>query len=260
MYNPNFRTKLNGVPILSKIQIENIAERCLAEFAPEALKTPQPIDEDRFLTEYLGLIQDFKYLSHCGIYLGMIVFEDSRKIIIYDEFAKKADYITAKQGTVIIDSSLLEDGQEARYRFTAMHEGGHWILHRKLFMNRSSDMPLFYGAQSINIQCRKANIEGRYNGNFIWNDEATMEWQANYFSSAILMPRLMVRKHCDDGELQEYLTFMSYGDKRVYNDLLIRRTAEKFNVSKKAAEVRLHNLGIINNEYNADLRFNRISF
>ena len=260
MYNPKFRTKLNGVPILSKIEIDNIAQRCLEEFSPEVLDTPQPVDEDRFLTDYLGLTQDFKYLSNCGIYLGMIVFEDSRKIIIYDEFSKKADYITAKQGTVIIDSSLLEDGQEARYRFTAMHEAGHWILHRRLFMNKTKHISLFNDDQNVNIQCRTATIEGRYNDGFTWNDEAAMEWQANYFSGAVLMPRTMVKKHCEDDELKEYLSFMSFGNTTVYNDLLIRRTAEKFNVSRKAAEVRLRCLGIINSDYNADLRFDRISF
>ena len=80
MYILNFRTKSNGVPILSKIEIDNIAERCLMEFCPQTLETPQPIDEDRFITDYLGLTQDFKYLSHCGVYLGMIVFEDNKKI------------------------------------------------------------------------------------------------------------------------------------------------------------------------------------
>lgn len=257
MYDPNFRTKPNGVPVLSKVEIENIAERCLLDFCPEALETPQPVDEDRFLTEYLGLTQDFKYLSHCGIYLGMTVFEDSNKIIIYDEATNRAEYISAKIGTVIIDSSLLEEGQEGRYRFTSMHEAGHWILHRRKFMRDINQESFFYNIEYANIQCRTTNIEGKLNYNFRWDDESTMEWQANYFAGAILMPRSMVFKLCDDEELKDSLTFMSFGNKEEYNNLLIKCVAQRFNVSKKAAEVRLCCLGIINNE---DTGFNEISF
>jgi hypothetical protein len=144
MYSPTFRTKPNGVPILSKSEIDIIAERCLMEFCPEVLKAPQPIDEDRFLTEYLGLTQDFQYLTHCGLYLGMIVFEDSNKIPVYDEDTNRAEYIRVKKGTVIIDSSLLEEGQEGRYRFTSMHEAGHWILHRRKFMRDINQASFFY--------------------------------------------------------------------------------------------------------------------
>ena len=252
MYNPSFRTKPNGVPVLSKAEIENIAERCLLDYCPEVLETPQPIDEDRFLTEYLGLIQDFKYLSHCGLYLGMIVFEDSNNIIIYDEYTNRAEYISAKSGTVIIDSSLLEEGQECRYRFTSMHEAGHWILHRKKFMRDINQVSFFHNIEYANIQCRTASIERKFDYNFRWDDESTMEWQANYFAGAILMPRSMVFKLCDDEELKDYLTFMSFGNKNEYNTLLIKRVSEIFNVSKKAAEVRLCYLGII--------EINKISF
>ncbi|WP_394870346.1 ImmA/IrrE family metallo-endopeptidase [Clostridium butyricum] len=84
-----------------------------------------------------------------------------------------------------------------------------------------------------------------------------MEWQANYFSGAILMPRSMVFKLCDDEELKDSLTFMSFGNKEEYNNLLIKCVAQRFNVSKKAAEVRLCCLGIINTE---NTEINEISF
>ena len=239
MYDPKFRTKQNGVPVLSKEEIEIIAERCILDYCPEVLETPQAIDADRFITEYLELTQDFKYLSHCGLYLGMIIFEDTNKVIIYDEFTKKADYISAKTGTVIIDSSLLEDGQEGRYVFTLMHEAGHWILHRRKFMRDINQTSFFYDIEYANIQCRTANVEKKFNYNYRWDDESTMEWQANYFAGAILMPRSMVFKFYDDEELKDSLTFMSFGDKEEYNNLLVKCVAQTFNVSKKAAEVRL---------------------
>jgi hypothetical protein len=74
MYFPSYRTKKNGVPILKKAEIEIIAERFIADFSPEALETPMEIDVDSFVLNYLGMKQDFQYLSHNGVYLGMTVF------------------------------------------------------------------------------------------------------------------------------------------------------------------------------------------
>ena len=47
---------------------------------PEALKSPQEIDIDLLAQDYLGMDQDFQYLSHCGVYLGMTVFNDTDKV------------------------------------------------------------------------------------------------------------------------------------------------------------------------------------
>lgn len=73
MYNQTFRTKANGVLILSKSEIDIIANWWLIEFCLEVLKALQPIDEDRFVTEYLELTQDFWYLTHLGLYHWIVV-------------------------------------------------------------------------------------------------------------------------------------------------------------------------------------------
>ncbi|OCA97846.1 ImmA/IrrE family metallo-endopeptidase [Clostridium beijerinckii] len=245
MYKPTFRTKPNGVPILSKNEIDIIAERCLMEFCPEALVAPKPIDEDRFLTEYLGLTQDFQYLTHCGLYLGMIVFEDSNKIPIFDECTNRAEYISVKKGTVIIDNTLLEENQEHRYRFTAIHEGGHWVLHRLKYCKKTTKITNNNFCGTSSFKCRANNIDFKYKPLELWNDDDTMEWQANYFSSAILMPRSIMVKLCKDKRVIDELTCQSYWNLHLYNKLLIKKISEIFNVSKKAAEVRLNNLNLI---------------
>ncbi|HCW53399.1 MAG TPA: hypothetical protein DG753_06620 [Clostridium sp.] len=252
MYYPKFRTKRNNVPILSKDEIDSIAEKYLLDFNPKVLDTPQPIDEDRFLTEYLGLVQDFQYLTNSGIYLGMIVFNDSNKVIVYDQDTRRAEYIKAKAGTVIIDNSLLENGQEHRYRFTVIHEAGHWIFHRAKYSRDLSQVSWFDFGDILNIKCRPSIIDRNIKPVDQWNDNDTMEWQANYFASALLMPKSMVLKVCNDKEIKDYLTFMSFGNIDVYNELLIKRISYIFNVSKKAAKVRLCNLNIINTESNTN--------
>lgn len=247
MYNPRFRMKSNNVPVLSKEEIDNIAEKFLMDFHPNTLETPQPIDEDRFLTEYLGLEQDFQYLSHNGCYLGMLVFNDSEKVIVYDIYTNRAEYISAKAGTVIIDNTLLDEGQEQRYRFTAIHEAGHWIFHRGKYYRDMAQISLLELYDVANIQCRTISIDPIFKPKHKWDDNDTMEWQANYFASALLMPKSMVLKVCNDEEYREYLELMTWGNKQRYNELLIKKISNTFNVSKKAAEVRLTGLKIINN-------------
>lgn len=244
MYNPKFRTKRNGVPILSKNEIDDIAEECLKEFAPKALEKPQAIDEDRFLTEYLKLIQDFQFLTHCGIYLGMTVFNDTNKVIVYNPSTNRAEYIKAKGGTVIIDNTLLEEGQEHRYRFTAIHEAGHWILHRKKYCIKNKNPLIYDQFTKDNFKCRAAIIDDKVKPVCEWNDNDSMEWQANYFAAAILMPKPVLIGLCENSRLIRNLDLRSLGNTDVYNDLLAAHISHVFNVSLRAAKVRLYYLGL----------------
>ncbi len=49
MYFPTFRKKRNGVPILSKEEIEIIAHRFVQEFQPAALVEPQELMMEEFI-------------------------------------------------------------------------------------------------------------------------------------------------------------------------------------------------------------------
>lgn len=71
----------------------------------------------------------------------------------------------AEEKRMVINNSLL-DGVEGRIIFTCGHEIGHWVLHRKYLEN---DQPT--------IVCRLSTSKLRG------------EWQADYFSSCLLMPQ-----------------------------------------------------------------------
>ena len=133
MYRPKFRVKKSGVPVLSKNEIDIIGECFVAEFCPKVLSEPQPIDIDNFVESYLGMTTDFQFLSHNGVYLGMTVFNDTDKVIVFSPETGRAEYISAKARTAIIDNSLLDEKQERRYRFTVAHEGAHDICHTRYF-------------------------------------------------------------------------------------------------------------------------------
>lgn len=234
-----YRRKKNGVPVLSKAEIDKIAEGLLLDFCPAAMQIPMEIDIDSFVLNCLGLKQDFQYLSHNGIYLGMTVFRDTNKVPVYNPESNRAEYISAKARTVIIDNSLLEEDKEHRYRYTMGHEGSHDILHRDYFSFNPDQLSLFDAVTGPIAQCRAVNATGGAKPVREWNDRATMEWQANYLSSALLMPRSMVRKLIESLEEEHWL---------FRDTTYIQSVVKVFNVSSQAAEYRLRELGFIKDE------------
>lgn len=125
MYTPSLRVKNNGVPILSKAEIDAIGERFVQDFQPEVLTNPSPVDIEGFIEFYLGMTPDYQYLSHNGVYLGMTVFNDTNKVPVFDPATNRAEYISAKARTVIIDNRLLDESQPSvRCRFDAEVFGG----------------------------------------------------------------------------------------------------------------------------------------
>lgn len=237
MYNPAFRVKKNGVPVVSKKELDNIGERFVRDYQPDVLKTPGPVDIDGFVEHYLGMTPDYQYLSHNGIYLGMTVFNDTNKVPVYDPVAKRAEYISARARTVIIDNRLLEENQQHRYRFTLGHEGSHDILHSGYFAYNPDQLSMFDYPLTPMIQCRMDSPTSRKPDPNLWTDADRMEWQANRLSSAILMPTTAVRivatryPQCRTS-LQDSFS-------------LIQEVAEVFDVSAEAATYRLKDLGYI---------------
>lgn len=116
MYEPQFRCRSNGVPILSHEDIESDAEMFIRDFDPDVLNNPKEVNIEEFAEFYLGLTPEYNNLTHCGLILGRMVFNDSNKVPVYDADAKRAEYIFAGRGTVMIDNTLLTD--EHRFRST----------------------------------------------------------------------------------------------------------------------------------------------
>lgn len=210
-----------------------MGERLVADFCPAAMQKPMEIDIDRFVSRYLGMVLDYQWLSHKGIYLGMTVFEDTDKVPVYDATHGCADYIRAAAGTVIIDNSLLEEKQEHRYRYTMGHEGSHGILHPGYYACDPNQLSFYDEPRVPMIACRK---DGPHKPLNLWTDKDRMEWQANFLSSAILMPMSMVRDLIAETPL-------------CYTPLLpaqyVLAVSNTFNVSLEAAEYRLKHLDII---------------
>lgn len=150
--------------------------------------------------------------------------------------------------TITINQNLCSaEGKEGRLNFTAAHELGHWILHSKYVseMNRRAGVDDF-------ILCRKAD------------QNAKIEWQANYFASSLIMPEEFVRDTFYETFGDEPLII--YNEKSCFsNPQLFDPCAQRWpqiasticqfggfrNVSKQAMIIRLQDLGLVVNESNA---------
>ncbi len=241
MFRPEIKRKKSGTPVLSRKQIDAIGEGLVREFKPDALVTPQEIDIDLFAQDYLGLDQDFAYLSHCGVYLGMTVFNDTDKVPVYDPTTQQAEYMSAKAHTVIIDKTLLAENQEHRYRFTMGHEASHEFLHKEYFAYDPNQLTIFDfmgESPAPMVQCRVDTKKLDTTTQKTWNDRDWMEWQANALSSSILMPKSMVEMVVADVKSRTISkNLMSYA--------VVEEVSSVFNVSFEAATYRLKQLGLI---------------
>lgn len=163
----------NGVPVLSSEDIEDLAEKFLRKVAPKCLDYPTPFPLFGAVRRLEGR-GHFRYVpANLGDhYLG--AFNTKRKIIYIHE-------------------DLLEG--DPRLPFTVAHELGHFYLHSKvdpadlapiatsvqrerLEGSGTSDRVIFDGPGEM--------VLGRARTD---NPRSVLEWQANRFAGAILIPR-----------------------------------------------------------------------
>ena len=241
MVRLNINRKRSGVPVLSRKQIDDLGERLVYDFCPDAMVNPQPLDVDLFAQDYLGMEQDYQYLSHCGVYLGMTVFNDTNKVVVFNPDKNEAEYISVKAGTIIIDNTLLESNQEHRYRFTMGHEAaGHGVLHGPYFSYDRNQLSLFDSSEVAMIQCRTDSSKVGQKDRKFWDDHDWMEWQANAMSSAFLMPKAMVHKVAEETRKK-----VSGNNPGLLSYFMADAVSETFNVSHEAALYRLKSLGLV---------------
>lgn len=253
MITLNFRKKKNGVPVLSKEEIEVLAERVISSYKPIRNLEAGALDLEHFIECYMGLNMDYNDLSHNKSILGMIVF-DNCKVPVYDVEKAKAKYIPVGEGTVIIDNSLLEEEQLRRGRFTLAHESSHWFLHRQIYQKNKNQISLFDTLEIKEkelpvIKCRTLDIEniGRKK---LSTDNEFIEWQADYMASALLMPKNSFTKVTKGKFKSSRIAkgFYEIGtdfEMDIWAEAIAYELADIFEVSVTAVKIRLKNLGFI---------------
>jgi hypothetical protein len=143
------------VPYITYEALDDYAEKLILEAAPEALRSPMPLDAEKFAEFYLGMQIDVRRLSYSRQILGMTAFNSGIVQVCDGEYGEPQPII-AEEGTLFIDPSLMSKRNAARRRFTCMHECSHWILHREAF---SDDNP--FGSPGVYENQYLAAKEGR---------------------------------------------------------------------------------------------------
>lgn len=241
----NYPQKENGMYILSRDSIDNIASLLLKKYYPQNLELPLPLNTTELLEEHLGLTIKHKYIGtlESGI-LGLIVMNDDVEIPSYDDMYRPI-VLQETYGTVLISQHLVGRDKAPRRRYTEAHEGAHFILHSEYYKRtekntaKRSNNPFDY------IACRKMEIYK----NFPQNDFDWMEWQADCLAASILMPKNVFYTYAknvirENGVSRGYLTNSPYSNKRQAYEI-ISEIAEQFNVSYRAAQIRMLHLGLI---------------
>jgi IrrE N-terminal-like domain len=163
------------VPYLSEERIERDAATLLAEYAQAsgaAIVPPIPIEE--IVEKHLKLGIEFDNTHR--------LFGVPRSGFGFDPDILGAIFFN--EARIVIDESLDPEehpSREGRYRFTLAHEGGgHWRLHRHLFVKDPAQIALFDQPAAPSFVCRSSQIKKRE------------EWQADFYASCLLMPRKLV--------------------------------------------------------------------
>lgn len=234
----NYRQQDNGLFILGRSEIEQIATDVLRDVAPQNLVYPMALSTEVLFDKY-GLLVKHKYLGIPGHeILGATVMGESAEIVVCD-FRMKPDVIEEDYGTVLIHTELCCAKQASRRRYTEAHECSHWILHRPYYERMPS------GNDGRMVACRAVETFKRSRK----TDADWCEWQADTLAASLLMPREIFYEFArralkDAGAPRGYLIEGQNSSRAIFHDA-IRPITERFGVSNRAAQIRMIHLGLI---------------
>ena len=238
----NYKQRANGMYILYKEDIEQIATDTLKEFSPQNLDYPSALDTDSFLVDHLGLLLKERYLGIPGkeSVLGLTVMCDSADVVTLDNRCRPT-VVEENYGTVVISTALNSVNNKGRKRYTKIHEGAHWLLHKDYYRKLEESSHPGSGV----VACR--NVE-RYIPKQR-NEKNWIEWQADSLAASILMPRTVFYQYCREllrhaGVPRGYLNEGNYGDKLIFQEI-VPDLMTAFGVSSRAAQIRMVHLGLI---------------
>lgn len=219
------------VPIISRDQFDEEAEKFLTRYCPEALENPIRVPIEKIASDMkLQVIEDVP-LSDDLTYFGTIIFDNGN---VFDKH-RKITIRNAKRGTIYLDPRVSYERSVGTKRTTLAHECFHWYRHQPYHV-----LMRMIGANDNLGRAIQCQIATNTMDSDKWKAVDWMEWQAKGIAPRILMPAKMTRVKTDQllveygGADNENIT--------VYENV-IDALAELFDVSRQAAKVRLIDLG-----------------
>lgn len=220
----SFPTKEGPYPIRLLYETEEIDRICEDALRSEKClpKVPEPIKIDLFLERYFNVRVAYEDLGE-GV-MGCTVFNTKGAV------------------TGFIISSRIEEGgtkaSERRSRSTIAHEGGHGLLHSRLFMTDSTTGSVFGNkpTEAPRIMCRNEDIRPAKGKSY---DGKWWEWQANRAIAGLLLPKKLVAACVAPLLSQKTLLPNLPVERRSESELLLSVT---FDVNPIVARIRLEEM------------------
>lgn len=237
------------VRYLSEDEIERDTALLLAEYEETAgAPVGLPIPVADITTYHLALRLGFADLHQT---LGIPMLRDQPDIL---------GAIWINQEAVLIDRSLDPKDNPSmlgRYRYSVGHEIGHWRLHRSYVAKDADQISLFDTQSEPTVICRSSQAK------------EPIEWQADFFSSCLLMPRRRVHDEWKErlgrtrplllsdlrptGQVvmraQTLIYEQGRNESAAVDDALFESVAQpiarRFGVSPVAMRIRLERLGLL---------------
>lgn len=235
----------SGVPILSKQDLEAIADRHTRSFTRLVGEDSPRFSVLRFANHFLKKHVQFEHLSNNACILGLSVFIDGTPIPIYRPEENSVKWCKLNADTILMDKSLHSPiGYNVqKCRFTLIHECAHHLLHVGYYQGLASRRSSRAIAYSIQKEHSRASLEDTPTPT--WSDVDWIEWQANYMASALLMPRHRIElaiNECDYYDTYKTKVMQKRFEPEAYKSFT-RSIARFFRVSDTTAKIRLTNVG-----------------
>ncbi|MBO4579255.1 MAG: ImmA/IrrE family metallo-endopeptidase [Clostridiales bacterium] len=214
-------------------QLEKRAMEALEAFDKELPYKTKQVDVYAVIEKLLDVPYDWKYLTPDQSVLGATAFNPGYIWVWPERFYHKGikPYkLPVEKGTILIDSTLIEDGNKGRENFTVMHEVFHQILHQNCFSNEPPNYAHFSKNPEYDINGHKKLI----------TDLDHIEYQANYCAACFLMPRDLVIE-----TFEKRFSPQLYRMLKAHLNIVVKEMAEEFNVSEMAMKYRLNNLNML---------------
>jgi len=161
----NEHSKVEGLRQLSSNEIEQKAKELINEFNPNISNYFKPVPFDELI---LYLEKKYGLRTHCNEPLGT----DSNGHEILGSYKRE-------EKRILIDPSIFGT---LRFPFVFAHELGHFILHCNLKMNQK--VYDTFSDSKFNFRLGKHTLE---------NDKQWIEWQANKFAAALILPEISLK-------------------------------------------------------------------
>ena len=233
----DIRYKENGIPYVSGGQLDDLGESIVREIQPSHFAGQIDATDLKPLLSYLG-DWHFKgaFLSKSGMLLGAACFQGG-EIFTTDIARIQEGTMPVARHTILVDKALYDPDMENVFRFTFAHECGHALLHGR-FCSSPENMKVYASQEKgYVIRDTKENVSSK-DGYRLHTERDWLEWQANAFASAVLLPKSLVL------ETARIIKRGCSSDVEYYTQCHLT-LSDVFKVSRTAAFYRMKGLGIL---------------